>query len=129
MLYSSHVVFMLLSVSDKPPPLDLPWFPCVNKESCVCVLSHFSCVQLCVMLWTVACQAPLSMGFSTQEHWNGLPCPPPGDLVNLGIEPASLMSLALARGFFTPTPPKESQGLLISKVPPKGSSHGSGAGL
>ena len=52
---------MLLSVSDKPPPLDLPWFPCVNKESCVCVLSHFSCVQLCAMLWTVACQAVASV--------------------------------------------------------------------
>ena len=37
--------------------------------------------------WTVACQAPLSMGFSRQEYWSGLPCPPPGDLPNLEIEP------------------------------------------
>ena len=44
------------------------------------VLSCFSCVQLFVTLWTVACQAPLSMGFSRQEHWSGLPFPPPGDL-------------------------------------------------
>ena len=37
--------------------------------------------------WTVAHQAPLSMGFSRQEYWSGLPCPPPGDLPNPGIEP------------------------------------------
>ena len=42
------------------------------------MLSPFSCVQLCVTLWTVALQAPLSMGFSSQEHWSGLPCPPGG---------------------------------------------------
>ena len=42
--------------------------------------------------WTVACQAPLSMGFSRQEYWSGLPCPPPGDLPNPGIEATSLMS-------------------------------------
>ena len=39
--------------------------------------------------WTVACQAPFSMGFSRQEYWSGLPCPPPGDLPTLGIEPRS----------------------------------------
>ena len=52
-------------------------------------------------LWTVACQAPLSMRFFRQEYWSGLPCPPPGDLPDPGIEPASLMSSALAGGFFT----------------------------
>ena len=51
-----------------------------------CVLSHFSHVSLCVTLGTVACQAPLSMGFSRQEYWGGLPRPPPGDLLNSGIE-------------------------------------------
>ena len=40
-------------------------------------------------LWTVAHLAPLSMGFSRQEYWTGLPCPPPGDLLNSGIEPGS----------------------------------------
>ena len=45
-------------------------------------------------------QASLSMGFSSQEYWNGLPCPPPGDLPNPGVEPSSLMSPALAGGFF-----------------------------
>ena len=68
---------------------------------CACMLSGFSHVQLFATPWTVACQAPLSMGFSRQDYWSGLPCPPPGDLPDPGIEPASLMSLALAGGFFT----------------------------
>ena len=52
-------------------------------------------------LRTVAHQAPLSMGFSRQEYWSGLPCPSPGDLPDPGIEPVSLTSPALAGGFFT----------------------------
>ena len=52
-----------------------------------------SCLTL-VTPWTVAGQAPLSMGFSRQEYWSGLPCPPPGDLPNSGIEPGSLALLA-----------------------------------
>ena len=59
------------------------------------MLSCFSHVQL------FAYQALLSMGFSWQEYWSGLPCTPPGDLPNLRIEPASLLSLAVAGGFFT----------------------------
>ena len=55
--------------------------------------------------WTAALQAPLSMGFCRQECWNGMPCPPPGDLSKPGIEPASLISPALAGGFFTPSAP------------------------
>ena len=58
----------------------------------VCILSHFSHIWLFVSLWTVACQAPLSMGFSRQEYWNGLPCLPPGNLPDLGIEPMSYVS-------------------------------------
>ena len=58
-------------------------------------------VQSFVTPWTVAHQAPLSMGFSRQEYWSGLPCPPPGDLPNPGIKPTSLMSPALAAMFFT----------------------------
>ena len=50
--------------------------------------------------WTVAYQAPLSMGFSKQEHWSGLPYTPSGDLLDPGVEPMSLMSPALAGGFF-----------------------------
>ena len=67
------------------------------------MLSRFSRVQLFVTLWTVACQAPLSMGFSGQEYWSGLSCPPPGNLPNPGIKPATLTSPALAGGFFTTT--------------------------
>ena len=67
----------------------------------MCVLSHFSPVQLFVTLWTVACQAPLSIGFSRQEYWSGLPCPPAGDLADPGIEPTSLTSPALAGGSFS----------------------------
>ena len=55
-----------------------------------CMLSHFSRVRLFVTPWTVARQAPLSTGFSRQECWSGLPCPPPGDLPNPGMEPGSL---------------------------------------
>ena len=47
-----------------------------------------SCVTLATP-WTVACQAPLSMGFSRQEYWSGLPLPSPGNLPNPGIEPGS----------------------------------------
>ena len=65
----------------------------------VCLSAQLlSRVRLVVTLWTVACQAPLSMGFSRQEYDSGLPCPPPGDLPNPGIEP---MSLALAGKLFT----------------------------
>ena len=58
-------------------------------------------VILFVVPWTIDHQTPLSMGFSRQEYWDGLPCPPPGDLPNPGTEPVSLMSPALADGFFT----------------------------
>ena len=51
------------------------------------MLSRFSHVRLFLTLWTVAIQAPLSMGFSRQEPWSGLPCPPPGDLPHPGTEP------------------------------------------
>ena len=54
------------------------------------------------ILWTVACQAPLSMRFPQQEYWSGLPFPSPGDLPDPGIEP---MSLALLGGFFTTESP------------------------
>ena len=56
---------------------------------CGFVLCHFSHVQLFMTAWTVACQTPLFMGLSRQEYWSGLPCPPPGDCLNPGIEPGS----------------------------------------
>ena len=64
------------------------------------VLSYFNRVRLCNPR-TVIHQAPLSMGFSRQEQWSGQPFPLPGDLPDPGIEPMSLMSPALAGGFFT----------------------------
>ena len=76
-------------------------FSCLFNLEWACVLSLFSRVWLCETLWTVACQAPQSVGFSRQVYWNGLPCPPPGDLPDPGIEPMSLTSPALAGGFFT----------------------------
>ena len=69
-----------------------------------CMLSHSRCVWLFVTLWTVASQAPLSMGFSRQENCRGLPFPPPGDLPDPGIKPASLVSPALAGSSFTEAP-------------------------
>ena len=62
---------------------------------CVCMLSCFSHVRLFATPWTVACQAPLSMEFSRQEYWNGLPLPPAGNLPDPGIEPTSPAALAL----------------------------------
>ena len=58
-----------------------------------CMISCFSCAHLFETLWTVPCQAPLSMGFSWQEYWIGLPCPPPGDLSDPGIKPTLLCLL------------------------------------
>ena len=66
-----------------------------------CILSHFSRVQFFETLWTVVCQAPLSMGFCRQEYWSGLPVPLPRDLPNPGIESTSLMSPASPGGFLT----------------------------
>ena len=76
----------------------------MSKKQCVCMLSHFSHIQLFATPWTVAHQAPLSMGFSRQEYWSGMSCPSPGDLHDPGIEPVSLRSPALAGGFFTTSP-------------------------
>ena len=54
-----------------------------------CVLSHSVVFNSFVTPWTVACQAPLSMEFSRQEYWSGLPVPSPGDLPSPGMEPRS----------------------------------------
>ena len=68
---------------------------------CVCMLNHFSHVQLYEAIWDAAHQAPLSMEFSRQEYWSGLPRSSPRDLPDSGIEPTSCMSSALAGRFFT----------------------------
>ena len=76
---------------------------CVYVYICLCVsVCTLSYSWLFVTPWTVAHQAPLSMGFSRQEYWSGLPCSPPGDLPNPGIKPGSS---ALAGGLFTTKPP------------------------
>ena len=76
----------------------------------VCVFIYvyvFMCVSSvmcdCATPWTIARQSPLSMGFSRQEYWSGLPRPPPGDLPDPGVELTSLMSPALAGSFFSAT--------------------------
>ena len=71
------------------------------RELVMCTLSRFSRVRLSSTLWTVANQAPLSMGFSREEYWSGLLCPLPGNLPHPGIGLVSLMSPFLAGGFFT----------------------------
>ena len=63
---------------------------------CACVVSHFSCAQVFATLWIVACQDPLSMGFSRHEYWSMLPCPPPGDLPNPGSPALQADSLLLS---------------------------------
>ena len=92
-----------------------------------CMLNRFSCVELFMTLWTVACQDPLSMGFSRQEYWSGLPRPPPEDLPHSGIEPASLRTPALAGGFFTTSATWEAPGIhmlhFIALQKSGGSSH------
>ena len=61
----------------------------------VCVLRPFSCIRLFATSWTIACQAPLSMGCCWQEYQSGMPCLPPGDLPHQDIEPVSPLSPAL----------------------------------
>ena len=87
----------------------------VGRGACMCAKS-LSRVQLFATLWTVAHQAPLSMGFSCHDYWCGLLFPPPGDLPNTGIEPLSLMSPALAGGFFTTSATWEAQLLLLTPI-------------
>ena len=83
--------------------------PRVETEVKLCVLSRSVVSGCSATPWTVAHQAPLSMGFSQQEYWSGLPCPPPGGLSHPGIEPEPLMSPALAGGFFTTNATWEAQ--------------------
>ena len=73
---------------------------CIITLCMPCMVSCFSCVQLFATPWTVACQALLSMEFSRQEYWSGLPCPSPGDLPNPGIKPI-LHGSCIGGRFFT----------------------------
>ena len=71
---------------------------------CVCVLVAQSC-QLFATPWTIVCQTPLSMEFSTQEYWTGLTFVSPGDHPNPGIKPETPVSPALVTGGFSTTEP------------------------
>ena len=71
------------------------------------VLSRVSRVRLFATLYITVCQAPLSVRFSRQEYWSGLPFPSSGDLPNPGIKPPSSVSPALAGGFFTTSTTRE----------------------
>ena len=75
--------------------------PVKGYWSCACVLNCFRRVRLFVTPWTIALQASLSVGFSRQEYWSGLPRPPPEDIPDPGIKPRSLMLPASAGRFFT----------------------------
>ena len=88
----------------------IKYITCCEDHVCACVLSHFSHARLYSTPWTVARQTPLFLGFSRQEYWSGLPCPPPGVLPDPRIEPASLKYPSLAGGFFTTSATWEARG-------------------
>ena len=90
LFHSSHVLTVNITLRNDPGK---KWSgPCIlvickKVDVCMCMLS---CVWLIATLWTVACQAPLTMEIFRQEYWNGLPFPTPGDLPNPGIKPTSV---------------------------------------
>ena len=90
--------------------LNLKWCACVH------MLSHFCHVPVFATLWTVAHQAPVSMGFSREEYWSRLLCFPPGDLLNPGIKPESLMSPAWKAGSLLLAPPGKPFEMVIIAV-------------
>ena len=85
--------------------------PCSRKYSrlwvhvCACMLSHFSGVWLFAILWTIARQAPLCMGFFRQEYWSGLSCPPPGIFPTQGLNLCLSCFLHWQAGFLPLVPP------------------------
>ena len=98
-----------------------------NRGLRACIRSRFSCVWLFATPWTVACQAPLSIGFSRQEYWSGLSCPPPGNLSNPRTEFMSCMSPAPAGRFLTTSIPWEAPKKVYTKG--KGRAGNSNPGL
>ena len=76
----------------------------------MCMLSHFSHVQLFVILWTIAHKGPLSKSFSRQEHWSGLPCSLPWDLLSLRDRFHIYSSSYIASGFHTAEPQEQAPG-------------------
>ena len=94
----------------RPTPCEVSSFRGLIGLVCV---SHHSCVRLRAAPRTVAHQAPPSRGFSRQEYWSRLPCPPPRELPYPGIELLSLTSPALAGGFFTASATWEDPGMSV----------------
>ena len=95
----------------------LGWYSlelCIQLDMCVLHAKSLLSFWLFATLWTVASQAPLSMGFSKQEYWCGLLCSPPGNFPHWGIEPMSLKSPALAGKFFTSSATQYAFSLSIS---------------
>ena len=86
MLFFSHTVYEYYDTFTLIPPVKHVFLDFNEPKVKVRSLSH---VRLFATPWTVASQAPLSVGFSRQEYWSGLPFFPPGDLLNSGIEPGS----------------------------------------
>ena len=92
------------------------WGPLESEPTSVCVLSHFSRVRLFATPWTAAHQAPLSLGFSRQEYWSGLPCPPLRGLPDPGVVLLSLKSSAFASGFLTSSATWEAPELMRQRL-------------
>ena len=90
-----------------PLPFSLP-VSILHMLPCAALHVNVLRVRLFSTPWTVACQPPLSMGFSRQEYWSELPLPTQGDLPDPGIKPSSLASPTLAGGFFTASSPGKS---------------------
>ena len=102
-----------VKVTLSPKVLNIDWFwkrrgktklatICINQKYTYSALGHFSCIWLFLTLWIIACQAPLSIGFSRQEYWAGWPFPPPGVCPNSGIKTVSVKSPALVGELFIP---------------------------
>ena len=97
------LLYYRLEVADRVGVIRIGLLVCTyvnNVSLCAWAQSH-SVVSLFATSWTTVHQAPLSMEFSRQEYWSGLPVTTPGDTPDLGIEPMSLGSPALVGGFFT----------------------------
>ena len=96
-----HYLLVSIVASDKSVIIQI----LVLLYMCACVLSSFSPVLLFVTPWTIARQAPLSMGFSRREYWSRLPCPPLGDLPTQGSNPGLLYLLYSQPGSLSLAPP------------------------
>ena len=105
--YCSLLICCLITLTVPSPCTKYLWLTFAECLQCTFVLSLFSRWVVSNSFATplsIADQAPLSMGFSRQAHWSGLPSPPPGDLADSEVEPESLVSPALRGGFFTTEP-------------------------